>query len=152
MVGYAPDAISKSAMRQESITLSGLGMISIGRYQMPDSNSETNSTTSISEGGNPSIPEPSQSSDTDHVYVEEIEYLNLVDSEGETVNLIPVKTDGKAIMIEVSPAQADTEFSETLLVSIPVITVGVVLLVVVGFAIFGGVLSRHTWDNMHSDK
>lgn len=119
---------------------------------MPDTSSESISTSSISEGGNSSIPTSTQSSGTDHVFVEEIEYLNFVDSEGETVNLIPVKTDGRAILIEVSPTQADTEFSETLLVSIPVITVGVVLLVVVGFAIFGGVLSRHTWDNMHSTK
>lgn len=110
---------------------------------IPDDNeeTETNALTTEAKDGSDSTP---------HVYVEQIEYLNLVDSEGDSLHLIPISTDGRVVNLEVQPVQADTALSDTLLVSVPVITVGIVLIVVVGFACFGSLLSRHLFDRFTS--
>lgn len=133
-----------------------------------DEENSTSTTIDNSEGGSPSIPpntpndyssessetapqSESTSKDNDtqqgtHTYAEDVQFVALVDENGESVAVFPLSLDGDTIEFQASFVTPNNSAADAVSIYMPIVGVGALLLVVVAFGCLGGIVSRYFWD------
>lgn len=132
-----------------------------------DEENSTSTTNENLEGGNSSIPSnpddyssessktapqsestsnDGESSQDTHTYAEDVQFVALVDENGDSVAVFPLSLDGDTIEFQASFVTPNNAAADAVSIYMPIVGVGALLIVVVAFGCLGGIVSRYFWD------